>query len=133
MFQAIFRGEAALESPIPSLDVVQQQQRRFKENGREWIEYDFTLRRQTRLSKENDVMRMVFRIDPNTLLPQRMTLATLNKEQPESIEFLLDYPKTGLVDVYALGVPRSAQVVDRVPNDDLARLIEVSKASLQLF
>ena len=49
------------------------------------------------------------------------------------MRFVLDYPEEGPADIYALGVPRSAKIVDRVPKPDLARVIDGVKTSRQRF
>lgn len=133
MFGGIFRGDEALTSGPPNMDIVEQNKRRVSENGQEWIEYELTLRPRSGLSDNVESARMVIRVDAETRLPSRMSMASVNKERPESVEFQLDYPKTGPNDVYDLGVARSVEIVDRVPNDDLARLIAGTKAGLERF
>jgi hypothetical protein len=44
-----------------------------------------------------------------------------------------DFPDTGPSDIYALGVPRTAQRIDRIPRGDLARIAKVHKADRQRF
>jgi hypothetical protein len=133
MFGGIFRGDEALTSGPPNMDIVEQSKRRVSENGREWIEYELTLRPHSGVHDDVELAEMVIRVDAETLLPDRMSLASVNKKRPESVEFQLDYPKTGPNDVYDLGVARSVEIVDRVPKDDLARLIAGTKAGLERF
>ena len=45
------------------------------------------------------------------------------------MRFVLDYPEEGPADIYALGVPRSAKVVDRVPKPDCPRADGVGAAA----
>jgi hypothetical protein len=46
---------------------------------------------------------------------------------------LFDYPEHGPADIYALGVPRSARLEDRVPQGDLARVIDGVNRSREKF
>ena len=46
---------------------------------------------------------------------------------------MLDYPEQGPGDIYALGVPRSAKIVDHVPKPDVARVIEGVMTSRRRF
>ncbi|MFT4554921.1 MAG: hypothetical protein ACI92S_000250 [Planctomycetaceae bacterium] len=133
MFRGIFRGDNALTSGPPNMEIVEQNKRRVSENGREWIEYVLTLRPHDDLPDDFDRAEMVIRVDTETLLPVRMGMALLSNERSENVEFQLNYPKTGPNDVYDLGVPRSAEIVDRVPKADLARLIAGTKAGLERF
>ena len=50
-----------------------------------------------------------------------------------SIEMELSYPETGPIDIYDLGVPRDAKLVDRVPADDIRRVISEIKSSAERF
>ena len=133
MFFGIFRGDDALTSGPPILDIVDQSKHRVIENGREWIDYELTLRPYSNLPDDVVRVRMVIRVDAATRLPSRMSMAAVDNERSGTIEFQLDYPKAGPNDVYDLGVARSVEVVDRVPKDDLARLIAGTKAGLERF
>ena len=53
--------------------------------------------------------------------------------KPPTMQFIFSYPEKGPVDVYALGVPRDAKLVDLVPPADLARVIDGIKASAERF
>jgi hypothetical protein len=54
-------------------------------------------------------------------------------ETKPQVRFVLDYPEDGPADIYALGVPRPAKIVDSVPKPDLARVIDGVRASRQRF
>jgi len=125
-FEAIFRGHQKLDSPFLAAEVVEQKRRRVPSDDKTWVEYELLLERAAKQA------RVVFRVDPETLLPESMKLLALDEGMVE-MTFHLDYPKEGPADVYALGVPRDAQLVDRVPKADLARLIQGVEASRQRF
>lgn len=132
VFAGLFRGDKAIGSSFPNMDVVEHHRRRVREQGRTWIEYDLLLRRGAN-SKSSNLGRLVFRVDPQSHLPHSMQMTDLSGDKPQSIRFQIDYPKQGPVDIYALGVPHLAKLIDRVPNDDLNRLLEGVNASLERF
>src|SRR5262249_47463011 len=74
---------------------------------------------------------LIFRVDPETKLPRSMRVA--GNEPKETVEFALDYPERGPADIYALGVPQKAKVVDRVPAADLTRCLDGLQAGRQRF
>ena len=125
-FEAIFGGHEKLESPFRTAEVVEQQRRRVASEGKTWVEYELLLEMAATRA------RVVFRVDPETLLPESMKLVAIDEETAEST-FRFDYPEEGPADVYALGVPRDAKHVDRVPKGDVARLIESVEARRRRF
>jgi hypothetical protein len=48
--------------------------------------------------------------------------------KPATLETEFDYPEKGPVDIYDLGVPKMAKLVDRVPTGDLKRILQTIKA-----
>jgi hypothetical protein len=118
-FQALFRADVSLNSPDPHTRIVAQQRRRVVDGERTWTEYDLTLR----LGNDADgrQARVVFRVDSTSHLPHTLTFIP-GPPHPE-VTYQFDYPDKGPADVYDLGVPRTAKVVDRVPTDDLERVL----------
>jgi hypothetical protein len=126
VFQAIFRGEETLDSPFVGAEVHQQSRRRIEADGRKWVQYDLTLK----FGKIRN--RVVFRVDPETLLPHSMKVVPPDNDAPE-VTLFFDYPEDGPKDIYALGVPRSIQLNDRIPKGDLARVIKEVEANWERF
>jgi hypothetical protein len=120
LFDAIFRGDDTLNNPNPGWELVGQTCRNVQEAGRSWVEYRLDLRHDT--AEE----RLTVRVDPQTRLPESMTIKTSRggapKEEPSERKFTFAYPEQGPADIYALGVPRTATIDDRVPGGELARL-----------
>lgn len=58
---------------------------------------------------------MTFRVDRTTQLPveMRSTEKFASNDPTDERIYAIDYPETGPSDIYALGVPRDAKVVDR--------------------
>lgn len=99
------------------------------EAGRNWLAYEFNVRS----PEGTEPFHISVLVDPRTKLPHLWKVeGTIGKEKL-SREIVFDYPEKGPVDAYALGVPRSAKVVDRIPKDDLARLIAGVQAGRQRF
>ena len=114
-------------------DLLAQSRREVKEGGNSWTEIEFTLRRRP---GQEGTSRLVFRIDPATLLPTSLTFADAagpSPNQPNTVRanrpvierrFILDYPATGPADIYALGVPKDARIVDCGATADARLLVK---------
>jgi hypothetical protein len=129
IFADLFRGREKVGQDIGGRPIVKQERRRVSDQGREWVDYSLSL-------GSGGTPRIVFRVDPKTLLPQSMEY--FDATSPEAgakpqVRFILDYPNDGPSDIYALGVPRSAKIVNRVPPPDLARVVEGVRNSRQRF
>jgi hypothetical protein len=130
MFSQLFRGSERLEPNFAGVPIVKQQRRRVTDQGREWIEYTLSLDYGPQRGS------IVIRVDAQTLLPASMEFSDAAEPTAQSrpqVRFALDYPEQGPADVYALGVPRSAKLIDRVPKPELARVLDGVKSSRQRF
>jgi hypothetical protein len=123
IFSDLFRGSEQLGPDFGGNRIAKQERRRVSDQGQEWIEYTLSLEGASSLS------RVVFRVDPQDLLPQSMEYFDTKSQ----VRFVLDYLEDGPSDIYALGVPRSAKIVNRVPKPDLARVIEGVRNSRERF
>ena len=101
------------------LTLLKQQMKEVADSGRDWLDYQLTLRQKD----EQQPVQVLFRVDPETTLPYLSRITGQHDGQAFHFEATFDYPQTGPVDVYAIGVPRDAKLIDRVPTDDVARLI----------
>ena len=132
-FEAIFRGDAKLDNPFPRQQLVGQKRRQFQEAGCSWIEYQLDVR--TDLAART----LTFRVDAQTRLPASLTMAltaeglTPGKIERREMTYTFDYPERGPADIFALGVPRTAKVVDRVPTGAVAQVMDGIKASRDKF
>jgi hypothetical protein len=127
--QDLFHGELAPRSPLSHGEVIEQKQQRVTDGGKTWQEHTLSVR----LSQERDgpEARLVFRVDPASRLPHSMTMIPVPRGQDDrrpSVTLTFDYPDKGPVDIFDLGVPRDATLVDRVPADDLNRLLTAVRA-----
>jgi len=125
-YQQLLDPKGPTKSPIPGMDVVAQSRRDVVEGGRAWVEIELTLR----VIAGNREQRMRFRVDPATKLPHSLVFQSL--EGPEGTT-LFDYPNQGPSDIYDLGAPRAAKIVDRMPADDLDRVLTGLKAGRVRF
>jgi hypothetical protein len=99
------------------------------EQGRTWREYEMSIE----YPQVADPVHIVIRVDPKSNLPQSVRGEGKFNGQAVATEELFDYPEKGPADIYAMGVPRSAKLVDRIPRGDLARLLDGVKAARQRF
>ena len=74
---------------------------------------------------------MLFRVDPETKLLQLFAMNSRLEGKRIVTESRFDYPEKGPADVYDLGVPKTAKLVDRVPTNELARILETICAGRQ--
>jgi hypothetical protein len=125
-FRQLLRGEVFKTSPVPDTEIVEQTSGEVVEQGKTWKECELTIQwREGRKSRV--VMRL--RADPKTGLPR-----TWDVESTEgTIRQTLDYPDTGPADILALGVPATAKRVDRVPGEDLTRILSGLKIGRNRF
>ena len=116
VFRAIFRGDATVGEQFAELSIAKQKKRTINEAGRRWIEYELELKR----GDITDSAVAVIRVDPEKMLPVSLAI-TAGTEKWESA---IDYPDEGPADIYALGVSRDLPVDDRLPADDLKRILK---------
>jgi len=115
-FEQILRGKAFQTSPIPDTEIIGQKSREVAEGGKTWKEYELTFRRKARPELQR---RMWWRVDPETNLPYTWDIEMAGGK----LEQTIDYPGFGPSDILALGVPATAKVVDRIPDNDLNRTL----------
>lgn len=101
------------------LTVVNQKTEKVTDAGRWWLDYTVTFK----ILGQDHPFKILFRVDPTSKLPQLGRVDGQHNGQTFSMEATFDYPESGPGDIYALGVPRDTRLVDRVPKDDVARLI----------
>jgi hypothetical protein len=102
--ELLFPDERGTES-----EVVTQSLNKIDRADNQWLEYRLTLRS----AGTPDAAHWVFHAEPDSKVLRfaRATATTDGKEFIYELQF--DYPDTGPADIYALGVPRTAQLIDR--------------------
>ena len=107
----VMPGEAEEALPQTKHAILAREHREVNEGGRRWGEFSFNCRDPRRKAE----MRVTFRVDPQTGLPFEMVSTEKmapNDPAPERT-YTLDYPEMGPADIFALGVPRTAKLVDK--------------------
>lgn len=130
LLAAIFRGQET--EGTNRLEVLDQKQRPFREGGRDWLEFDVTLR----WREGQHESKCKFRVDPATRLPHSGTIAATSPTKAGGRQFMqvrYDYPNRGPLDVYTLGLSRETEVVDRIPSADVQHLVAGMRAARQRF
>lgn len=117
------------KSPYQGLDLVKQTRRDVEEQGRKWIDVELNLRV---ISSPQTIVRRVFRFDPETKLLDSWTNLVAGDATATSTT-KIDYPDRGPTDIYDLNIPRTAKVINRIPADDLTRLLAGLKAGRNRF
>ena len=125
IFQGLFRGDAELKAGFPGMILKAQKRGQTQKDGRKWDEYELHFLVASRPKAD---IRMTFVVDAQTRLPHSMTI-----ENGESTEFTFDYPEDGPADIYALGVPKDAKLIDRVPTGDMSRILAAIQAARDRF
>ncbi len=109
------------------LEIVEQKLEKIEENGQKWLDYQLTVRHH----EQPEPIQMLFRVDAETKL-LRLTRLTGCWEGKDIVrEERFDYPEKGPVDIYDLGTPKTAKLVDRVPSDDIRRILATIRAGRQ--
>jgi len=73
---------------------------------------------------------LTYRIDSQSKLPRLMTW---NDEMGDKDETQIDYPEIGPADIYDLGVPRTVTIVDRIPSDEVRRVVSERSSGRRQF
>lgn len=112
LLRLVSEGDRALRVSESPIQIVSRKRRDVPDGDRRWIEYTFACRDSRRTIKDYQV---TFRVDPKTQLPveMRSTEKYSSNDPADERVYAIDYPETGPGDIYALGVPRDAKVVDR--------------------
>jgi hypothetical protein len=112
LLRLVSEWDRALAVPESPIRILGRTHRDVWEGNRRWTEYTVDCR-DTRRTREN--YRVTFRVDPETKLPVEMRSTEQFSPNDPTVErvYAIDYPEAGPADVYALGVPRDAQVIDR--------------------
>jgi hypothetical protein len=122
IFHGLFRGDAELKVGFTGMILKDQKRRQTDRDGRKWDEYELDFQ----IPSQPDAdARMTFVVDAQSHLPHSMTT--------NNGEWNFDYPDNGPADIYALGVPRDAKLVDRVPTGDTSRILAAIQAGRDRF
>jgi hypothetical protein len=120
-FERLLDTEGPAKSPVPGMEVVTRNRHDVVVDGRSWIEIELTCK----VVGGDRKQTMRFRVDPKTKLPHSCVFQSI--EGPEGTN-VFDYPDHGPADIYDLGAPRSARIVDRMPSDNLKSVLAGMKA-----
>jgi hypothetical protein len=122
------------DKPLPALDILgperdamkvtDQRVDRVVEEGQAWLDYKLTVTE----PKSDQPVRILFRIDTVSRLPRISRVEGVRDGKPMVVETRFDYPEKGPIDVYDLGAPRTAKMVDRVPTDDIKGILDTLRA-----
>jgi hypothetical protein len=114
--------------PFPGMELIGQTRKEVEADGRKWLEIELSLR--VAGGSQGGPLSTRIRVDPMTKLPKSFA------EQDEDGKWYtatIDYPDRGPADIYDLGVPRTAKVIDRVPLGDVDRVLAELKAGRARF
>ena len=130
IFSAFLSGNLERTIDAGRFQLVPQQPRVVVEGGKRWIEHRLI----PQGKNENAMFRSewIISVDPDTQLPFRWEQATSLVSDPSKVHVgarrEIDYPPTGPEDIYALGVPKTAKIVDRTLRSDVERLAKEAVA-----
>ncbi len=106
------------------MKVLDQRVEKVTEQGHAWLDYRLTVKN----AGSADPVRMLLRVDPSTKLLRMSRTEGRWDGKPVTREEQFDYPEKGPADIYDLGVPKTAKLVDRIPAGELKRILETLKA-----
>ena len=134
LFRELFRGAETLDSEkvfghIADVDGIEQSRREIKDKDGHSYEYRLTLK-----VGDQQPGSMTIRVDAASLLPRTMT--AVDHENSSVVTFRFEYPESGPKDIYELGVPQDAKVVDHAPqtlNGDAKEIVDGVRAAAEGF
>jgi hypothetical protein len=109
-------------------DVVKQRVEKERLDGREWLDFHLTVMGQEDRIASPIQSQVLFRVDPDTRLLRLSRYKYEWEGTPIVSEWHFDYPTKGPDDVYDVGAPKTAKIVDRVPANDLRQILEALRA-----
>lgn len=105
-------------------ELVRQHVEEVDENGKKWIDYRLAVILSWPARQPDSMeLSMLFRSDPATGLLHWTRFESDGGGQHAVMEQHFVYPATGPADIFALGVPREATLIDRTPSGDLAQIL----------
>jgi hypothetical protein len=110
--------------------VITAERRDDMQDGKTSVQYVVHLQR---IDNSNINHTLRIRVDGASGLPNLSEEQHTDGSRAVKVVTRFDYPMTGPGDIYALGVPKTAQVIDRVPRGDLARLLAAHRAARTRF
>lgn len=137
LWEGLMRGDLRLGLKFGGGQLVALESREVVDEGRRWLEYELTFRTTYDWSSNTRIHNR-FRVDPETQLPHSLIRTWLGPadhpaQAPPSVECIFDYPDHGPMDIYDLGAPRTAVVDDRVPDDNLSRILTTVESARNDF
>ena len=105
-------GTSTLSLPESPVEIVDRSHAEVEEEGRHWREFSFQCRNRKRSPSDYQV---IIRVDPDSGLPVELR-STENFSPDQSgpeWRLAIDYPESGPLDIYAMGIPGNAAVIDR--------------------
>ena len=118
--EATVRGQAS-GMLLESYDVASQETIEISKAGSRFLEYHFDIRS----TDEHHPKRIVIVVNPSTQLPIEKRV-TSQSGKTDSVSF--SFPRSGPTDIFELGVPRSAAVVDTRPNESVEKILNALRS-----
>ena len=135
--KVLLQSERTIDRPLDQLGFLGPEREKMKlldqkvekvtEQGRVWLDYRLTVSH----PGSNEPMKMLFRVNAATKLPEMCRMEGQWDGKPVTTETHFDFPEKGPADIYDLGVPRTAKFVNRVPSGDLDRIWKTLQAGRQ--
>lgn len=114
LFKALFRGDEEINikefvAANPDIEDIEQSRRKIKDDEGHWYEYVLAMR----VAGDFGIHKMIFRVDLKTMLPRTMKVVDEGEEETTTVmSFDIDFPDVGPTDIYALGVPKDAEIIE---------------------
>ena len=124
---AFLSGDAGGAIRAGHYEVVGQQQQTLMEEGKRCLAYRFRWR-DTNFEGVQSATQFVIVVDQHTRLPFRLDMITESDAKPIHFE-RFDYPAAGPDDIYAVGVPKTAKIVDCSLRPDVVQLATATVAA----
>ncbi len=107
--------------------VIKAERHQEEHDGKQWLDYLIHLERIGNASLNRTVR---IRLNRATQLPELCEERQANGAMAVT---RFDYPDSGPQNIYDLGVPKTAKLIDRIPKGDLARIVAAQRAGRKPF
>ncbi|MBI3866172.1 MAG: hypothetical protein HY290_30195, partial [Planctomycetia bacterium] len=120
--------EGPARFPFPGLELIGEARREVTEKGKKRLEIELTLR--VAGGSRGETVSIWIRVDPASKLPDSFAMLA---DDGKRYTATIDYPEQGPADIYGLGAPRNAKVVDRSLPEEVVRVMAELKAGRREF
>ncbi|QVL31632.1 hypothetical protein KIH39_22740 [Telmatocola sphagniphila] len=121
ILQSIGEKNEVRNSGPDEMKVVRTSRDEKRSGDNRWTEYAFDFEDDRHSPPQ---FRQIFHVPSGSQLPSKMVEEWKFQEKPYSRTYAIDYPESGPENLYAMNVPKDAQVIDTTSGKELKKLLD---------